>query len=160
MGFLQWLNGLLGQGSPNQRPAAFRATPTNSSEPLDELEGLNFRKAVEAHQRWKNRIGDYITGKTQERLDPTEFAQDDQCVLGVWMLRYGNERYSEEKLYQKLRLAHTQLHLQASRIILEFHKGNPLYAQEMLNAGDYPLLAMRLAGLLARLYHRCQDGVI
>lgn len=157
MGFLHWLNGLLGQGSPQQRPVAFRAPL--QPDPLDELEGLNFRKAVEAHQRWNNRIGDYITGKNSERLDASEFAQVDQCILGVWMLRYGNERYGQEKLYQNLRLAHSQLHLQASRILTEFHKGNRPYAQEMLNVGEYPLLAMRLAGLLARLYHRCQDGV-
>jgi hypothetical protein len=160
MGFMQWIYGLLGkQPQPGFSASSRRTLASLQTEP-DEIEGLNFRKAVQAHQVWKNRLGDYITGKNPDLLNASEISNADQCVLGLWMKRYGNQRYGQEKMYVELRRAHTQLHLQASRVVVEYHNGNAALAQELLLQGEYPLSAMRLVSLLARLYQRCQDGFI
>lgn len=155
MGFVSWVSNLLGLDS--NRPAA--GAVANKTEP-DEIEGLNFRTAVDAHQIWKNRLHNFITGKSQEKLDANIIARPDKCVLGKWMTQIGDERYSGEKLYQNLQTAHAQFHHNASLVLTTAQSGNQKLALQMLERGDYQVSALRVVSLLARLYHRCQDGTI
>lgn len=158
MGFLQWVNGFFERKAGNLG-AALTSLQSAKPEP-DEIDELNFRKAVDAHQVWKNRLHNYINGASSEKLDPAVIARPETCVLGKWMTRIGNARYGEEKLYQNLQAAHGQFHFLASQVVLTVQNGNREQALKMLNQGEYQASAIKVVSLLARLYHRCQEGTI
>lgn len=158
MEFTQWVSGFFGKQTANLETAL--TTLQNSKPEPDEIESLNFFKAVDAHQLWKNRLHNYVTGTSTEKLDPALIARPEKCVLGKWMSRIGNAQYGQEKLYQNLQTAHAQFHLLASQVVLTCHNGNREQALKMLNQGEYQAAAIKVASLLARLSHRCQDGTI
>ena len=47
---------------------------------------LDFFNAIQAHQRWKQRLMDCVCDPCDDNLDPGLKAQDDRCDLGQWFL--------------------------------------------------------------------------
>ena len=48
---------------------------------------LDFFNAIQAHQRWKQRLMDCVCDPCDDNLDPGLKAQDDRCDLGRGSLR-------------------------------------------------------------------------
>lgn len=155
-----WASLLAKAGWRKQHFPGFDTYAAAQTEQAEEIEGLNFRKAVDVHQVWKNRLHNYVIGKEVETLTPEDVADVNQCLLGAWMTQIGNSKYGKERLYQKLQAAHQEFHDYASHIVLEHQRGNSALALQMLSVGEYPAAGLKIVSLLARLYHRCQSGVI
>ena len=54
----------------------------------DEIAGLDFRKAIDQHLQWKERLRSVVEGNSSEQLDIRLVASDAQCVMGKWI--HGN----------------------------------------------------------------------
>ena len=68
--------------------------------------GLNFRTAIEAHQKWKMRLQDVIEMRSQEKLDPKVVCLDNQCDLGKWIHGAGGAQFSGDPQFADLRNKH------------------------------------------------------
>lgn len=112
---------------------------------------LNFMAAIEAHVRWKVRLEAYISGTSQEQLDPEVVCRDDQCVLGKWIHGPGSARYGNHPKFPGLRDTHKEFHRCAGDVIRKVDTGDTDSARELLCKGDYAKYSHRIKSELARL---------
>ena len=49
------------------------------------LAALDIDAAINAHERWKDRLMDYLEGRTTVGLDPAQVRRADQSALGRWL---------------------------------------------------------------------------
>ncbi len=120
----------------------------------EEVSGLDFRSAIDAHMKWKGRLSRYVAGTSREVLDAGVVSQDDQCVLGKWLGGAGLASYGGEQLFKDLKAVHTRFHASAGQIVAEADKGNSELAQNLLNKGDYSKTSRDVSLLLAQLFVR------
>lgn len=160
MGINSWLAQLMDEGGDDdraggrKRPGLF---PANAGE--EEASGLNFRTAIEAHQKWKMRLHDLIDGKSVEELDPDWVSRDDQCELGQWIHGPGARQFAGQPEFADLRNNHAAFHQCAARVLSLAQSGQPARAAaEMAPGGEFARISRQVVGDLAAMFMRLQSA--
>lgn len=123
----------------------------SSSTSPAELNGLDVMAAIQAHLRWKKRLGDYIAGNSGEQLDADVVGADHKCALGKWIYGVGAEYHGEREIFQRLRTIHAAFHRSAGEIVRAVDAGKEEEASHMLHYGEYPKYSHQVKAELARL---------
>ena len=112
------------------------------------------KAAIDAHQKWKGRLRDAITGKSQENLSVETTSKDDQCHLGQWLNGVGKERYAHLPAFHWVREWHTQFHLRACEVLAMARKGDAEGALTMLEEGEYAKASDQVTSALVALFEQ------
>ena len=113
---------------------------------------MNWMEIISAHVMWKQRLISLLTGKSEERLDPTTIALDNRCALGKWI--YGDGQIMAElPAYEEVRLMHAQFHRLAAEVVKLHQMGNSSAAEVLLN-GEYSKLSEKLKHRILGLSHQ------
>lgn len=124
----------------------------------EEASGLNFRTAIEAHQKWKKRLHAVIESKSEEELDPELTSRDDRCELGQWIHGAGARQFGSQPEFVDLRNRHAAFHLCAGRVLSLAQSGKPaLAAAEMAPGGEFARVSREVVGDLAAMFMRLKD---
>jgi hypothetical protein len=127
------------------------SSPKQSATPPAELNGLDVMAAIQAHLRWKKRLGDYIAGTSVEQLDADMIGADHNCTLGQWIHGIGGELHGQLDIFQRLRTTHAEFHRSAGAIVRAVDAGQKDEASRMLHSGDYSKYSHQVKAELARL---------
>ncbi|HZV53723.1 MAG TPA: CZB domain-containing protein [Rhodocyclaceae bacterium] len=93
--------------------------------------------AIDAHVKWKERLRDHITGRSQETITMESVARDDECALGVWLIGEGSQHYGSVPGFDAVRQAHARFHNCAGDVLAMAGRGRPDEALRMLEEGEY-----------------------
>jgi hypothetical protein len=118
----------------------------------EEVAGLNFKTAIEAHIKWKLRLKGLVDGTSTEILDPRDVSSDTQCTLGKWIESEGQKRFSLLPEFQKVVTAHTYFHTCAGRTLALVMDGNVEAADAELTSGDFARSSQDISRHLLRLW--------
>lgn len=118
----------------------------------EEIGGLNFKTALEAHLKWKQRLKGVIDGSGTEALDPRTVARDDQCVLGKWLSNEGLKTFEKQAGFSAVVAAHTHFHKCAGHTLELALDGKKKEAEEDLTGGDYARASLEVSRQLMRLW--------
>ncbi len=127
----------------------FQNLKTDSSE---EIAGLNFKTALEAHIKWKLRLKGVIDGSGTEVLDPRVVARDDQCVLGKWINTEGMKQFGTHPGFISVVSAHTHFHKCAGHTLELALDGKTQEADEELASGNFARASHEVSRHLMRLW--------
>ncbi len=137
MGFLRRVMGL---GARNMVPpplALYDHTHAQDSRRADTvLAVLDLDAAIHAHERWKERLMDYLEGRTTKGLDPALVRRTDQDALGRWLHGVGGELLGEQPAFSLLVARHQFFHEQAATIVELAQQGEWNKVVQVLN-GSY-----------------------
>jgi hypothetical protein len=95
------------------------------------------KTAIDAHVKWKERLQDYIAGRSGEDLSVESVSRDDTCSLGAWLDGEGREHYGDRPAFDKVRRTHQRFHQCAGEVVKAAKIGERERAQELLEDGDY-----------------------
>ena len=109
-------------------------------------------KAIQAHGRWKTRLGEFIDGKTPD-FDIDKAGTDNNCDFGKWI--YGdsideNDRKSD--FYIQVKALHTDFHKAVKEVADLVVLGKKEEAKKMITDfnGSYTKISTKLVLLLAQ----------
>jgi len=92
---------------------------------------FSFSQAIEAHNKWKSRLVNFVGGLSTEQLDAKVVACDDKCDLGKWI--YGDaKKHGHLTEYKDLKEAHAKFHQGVGKIVDQAVAGNRDAARKML----------------------------
>lgn len=117
----------------------------------DQAQQLDVVAAIQAHVQWKQRLLTYITGESEERLDPEVVGSDCRCSLGQWIYGQGEGHYGDHPKFQSLKRIHADFHRYAADVIHAVHRGESDHALNLLQNGEYPKVSNRIKSMLAGL---------
>jgi len=160
MGFKTWLLGLLDGKNAQKKHTDTIASGSLPyvSDPLEEeAAGLNFRTAIESHQKWKTRLQAVIDANSQELLSVDVISRDDQCALGKWIHGLGGALFSSDELFRKLQEDHALFHACAGRVLHAAQAGDRANSTTELKSGDYARVSQELLLDLAQLYAKANE---
>lgn len=120
----------------------------------EEVQGLNFRTAIEAHLKWKMRLEAFIDGTSGEQLTVGIVGRDDQCMLGKWIHGSGGERFRAEPGFGTLQAKHAWFHRCAAGVLSQAEAGDREGALKRLQRGEYARASIDVTRELASLYRR------
>ena len=155
MGMMSFLSSLFGNEPETAKQLASRSAEL--ADDADEVKGLNFRTAIEAHQRWKVRLADYVAGTSTERLDRQVVSRDDQCALGKWIHGSGGDQFREMEGFRQLQDRHAYFHVCAGKILGLAQDGHKDAALQELQKGEYARISLDVVRDLATLYLSLQQ---
>ena len=118
----------------------------------EELEGLNFKTAIEAHLKWKARLRAVIDGTSEEKLDPQIVGMDNQCVLGKWLHGAGGDKFGAYPRFKTLCTEHAKFHRSAAAVMLLAQQNRQQDAMKEIESGGYHDISMNVTGELASLF--------
>lgn len=121
----------------------------------EELQGLNFKGAIEAHVKWKQRLEAFIKGESEEKLEVENVFVDNKCVLGKWIYGDGAKLCGSD--LDDLKETHAAFHRNAGLVLSTALEGNKDKALEMLEEGDYSTYSNRVKKQLLQLYVKLVD---
>jgi Chemoreceptor zinc-binding domain len=128
---------------------------TASADPMDEeAEGLNFRTAIEAHQKWKVRLRAVIENNAEEALSVDILSRDDQCPLGKWIHGTGGAKYAEDADFKSLRRGHAYFHVCAGHVLSLAQTGHKEAASAELVGGNFARSSQEVVQDLLQLFSR------
>lgn len=164
MKFRRWLIKVLGGqagDAPDQPTRDSDVIPVlheavdDPDDPLEaEAAGLDFKGAIEAHQRWKIRLNDAIEGRSEEVLDPAVVARDDCCALGKWIHGVGGMNFAEHPEFAELRRQHAHFHVCAGHVLILAQSGRKREANEEIVHGEFARISREVVMHLAQMYTR------
>ena len=163
MGFRRWLIKALGGQTAHEAndPDGIPLLTDSSPEPEDPLEteaaGLDFKSAIEAHQRWKIRLNDVIEGRSEEVLDPASVARDDCCALGKWIHGVGGDNFSDQPEFAELKRRHAHFHVCAGHVLILAQSGRKEAASREVSQGDFARISREVVMNLAHMYTRLKS---
>jgi len=126
-------------------------TDDNKGSGMEAQQALDVFAAIQAHVQWKQRLLAYISGESEERLDPDVVGSDCLCALGKWIGGRGMARYGEHPKFQELKTVHTDFHAYAADVVHAVHSGERNHALRLLQSGEYPKVSNRIKSMLAGL---------
>ncbi len=118
----------------------------------EEIGGLNFKTALEAHIKWKVRLMGVVDGTGTEVLDPRVVAQDNQCALGKWIYGQGGQDYGSNPEFKELVSAHTHFHKCAGHVLDLALDGKNADAKAQVEGGDFAKASLNTSRQLMRLW--------
>lgn len=158
MGTGGWLGRLVKDEGADPRAQA-RPGPALIEPQQEAAAGLNFRKAIEAHQKWKTRLQAVIEMKSDEALDPKVVCRDDQCDLGKWIHGAGGGQFTGDPQFVELRRKHAYFHVCAGRVLSLAQAGQKDRAMvEMASMGEFSRVSRAVVGDLASLFVRLNEA--
>lgn len=113
-------------------------------------EEINLMDAINAHVKWKVRLEDCLSGKSQEVLDPMVVCRDDQCVLGKWIHGAAVQHFHGDPTFHQLRSDHAEFHFIAGNVIRHVQANERDAAEALLN-NDYKHASRRVVQALSEL---------
>ena len=99
------------------------------------LAALDMDAAINAHERWKARIMDYLEGRSTESMDPAVLRQDDRSALGRWLHSVGVATLGHQPAFALLMVRHQYFHEQAANMVELAQSGEWDKAVQVLNGG-------------------------
>ena len=143
---MSWLSSLFG-GTSNS------ATEFSDLEnKAEEIAGLNFKTALEAHIKWKHRLKDAIDGTGSEVLNPQVVCKDDQCELGQWLYGGGQQKFGNLTVFKDVVMAHSHFHKCAGQTLELALDGKNPEAEKELVGGSFAKASMDVSHHLMRLW--------
>ena len=108
--------------------------------------------AINAHERWKARLMDYLEGRSQVGLDPEVIRRDNYSALGRWLHGVGREMLGHHPEYPMLLARHRYFHEQAAEIVELAQQGEWERVVAILNGG-YRFASNQIVILLKSIRH-------
>ena len=99
------------------------------------LAALDIDAAINAHERWKARLMDYLEGRTTVGMDPALVRRADHGALGRWLHGVGGELLGDQPAYPVLMARHQYFHEQAAILVELAQQGEWDRAVQVLNGG-------------------------
>ena len=135
MGFFDFLKSS-SSFSSDEAQAAQRALASASR-------SLDIDVAIAAHENWKIRLKAHLSGTSTEQFRPEVVCCDDQCDLGKWIYRDGEQYLSKYATFADLKATHRMFHYTASNIVSLQQSGNTNDARTLLE-GDFVKLSEKI----------------
>ncbi len=169
MSWLDWLRKRLDTAGPDKEASHGVGTTEEAdkdempsrpetSDDISERSGLDFYSAIATHQRWKNRLKDVVSGRSQESLDPAVVGRCDACDLGIWLEAQANDARIPAHLMDQLKQEHAQFHSLAADIIRLTDQGRNEEAMQALRTdAPYNRASHRVARLLSQIYFELSE---
>ncbi len=151
MGMLDMVRHWLSSGGKDAEAAKQTSADSTMAYSADEIAGLDFKKAIDAHMQWKERLRAVIDGRSDERLAASELASDDLCALGRWIHAGGGDRYRHMDQFRHLQEHHAEFHVCAASVLTEAQAGRIEDAQRLM-AAAYARASEQVKHDLIRLY--------
>lgn len=124
---MDFLRRFLGVSAPNAGAQAgpaggaiALASPPEDSVPAE----LDVDAAINAHERWKARLMDYLEGRLPVGLDPDVIRRDDYSALGRWLHGVGADVLGPHPAYPLLMARHRYFHEQAAEMVQWAQQGS------------------------------------
>ena len=130
------------QAGPAGGPIAL-ASPPEDSVPAE----LDVDAAINAHERWKARLMDYLEGRLPVGLDPDVIRRDDYSALGRWLHGVGADVLGHHPAYPLLIARHRYFHEQAAELVQWAQQGEWDHVVAILN-GRYRFASNQIVLLL------------
>ena len=130
------------QAGPVGGPIAL-ASPPEDSVPAE----LDVDAAINAHERWKARLMDYLEGRLPVGLDPDVIRRDDYSALGRWLHGVGADVLGHHPAYPLLMARHRYFHEQAAEMVQWAQQGEWDHVVAILN-GRYRFASNQIVLLL------------
>jgi len=99
------------------------------------LASLDIDAAINAHERWKARIMDYLEGRSTESMDPAVLREGDRSALGRWLHGVGAATMGHRPAFALLMARHQYFHGQAANMVELAQQGEWDKAVQVLNGG-------------------------
>jgi Chemoreceptor zinc-binding domain len=141
---MSWWKSIFGNSDTEMAPVKADAN--------EEVGGLNFKTALEAHIKWKIRLMGVIDGTGTEVLDPRVVAQDNQCALGKWIYGQGGKEYGSNTEFKELVAAHTNFHKCAGQVLDLSLEGKSVEAKQAVETGAFAKASHETSRHLMRLW--------
>jgi hypothetical protein len=122
----------------------------------EEVAGLNFKEALEAHMKWKLRLKAVIDGTSSESLDVSKVSCDDQCDLGKWIKSEGGRQFESNPEFKSVVEAHTHFHQCAGHTLSLALDGKIEEADTELINGDFARASLAVSRYLVRLWRNVE----
>lgn len=119
------------------------ASPPEDSVPAE----LDVDAAINAHERWKARLMDYLEGRLPVGLDPDVIRRDDYSSLGRWLHGVGADVLGHHPAYPLLMARHRYFHEQAAEMVQWAQQGEWDHVVAILN-GRYRFASNQIVLLL------------
>lgn len=119
------------------------ASPPEDSVPAE----LDVDAAINAHERWKARLMDYLEGRLPVGLDPDVIRRDDYSALGRWLHGVGADVLGHHPAYPLLIARHRYFHEQAAEMVQWAQQGEWGHVVAILN-GRYRFASNQIVLLL------------
>ena len=119
------------------------ASPPEDSVPVE----LDVDAAINAHERWKARLMDYLEGRLPVGLDPDVIRRDDYSALGRWLHGVGADLLGPHPAYPLLMARHRYFHEQAAEMVQWAQQGEWDHVVAILN-GRYRFASNQIVLLL------------
>ena len=119
------------------------ASPPEDSVPAE----LDVDAAINAHERWKARLMDYLEGRLPVGLDPDVIRRDDYSALGRWLPGVGADVLGHHPAYPLLMARHRYFHEQAAEMVQWAQQGEWDHVVAILN-GRYRFASNQIVLLL------------
>lgn len=140
----------------NASDAEIEKTEINFSPDEEEIAGLNFKTAIEAHSQWKVRLSVYLRGGRNEELKVENIEVDNKCILGKWIYGEGGEKYGSE--LDEIKKVHAHFHKEAGVVLSTYLNGDKDKATMLLNEGDYAKHSANIKRILMQLYIKLKNN--
>lgn len=128
----------------------FGLSRSNESKKTQIRKEINLMDAINAHIKWKVRLEDYLSGTSQEKLDPMVICRDDQCVLGKWIHGPATRYLHGDVTFHQLRADHAMFHLVAGNVVSHVHANEYVKAVALME-GEYKRSSRKVVLALTRL---------
>ena len=119
------------------------ASPPEDSVPAE----LDVDAAINAHERWKARLMDYLEGRLPVGLDPDVIRRDDYSALGRWLHGVGADVLGPHPAYPLLMARHRYFHEQVAEMVQWAQQGEWDHVVAILN-GRYRFASNQIVLLL------------
>jgi methyl-accepting chemotaxis protein len=96
---------------------------------------FSFSQAIDAHNKWKARLVNYLSGRSDEQLDVKLVSCDDKCDLGKW-IHNDAKRHAHLPEYTKLKESHATFH-QSVGAIVECAQANKTKEARAMLGGEF-----------------------
>lgn len=137
----------LGTKATNVKLASKNDRAENSSEVK-----FSFVKAIDAHTKWKNRLVNYVAGRSDENLEVAVVSCDDKCDLGKWIYSDGNQ-YSHLPEYGQLKTAHAEFHHSVGKVV-ERKQSNKVDEARLMLGADFSKNSKKTIGAIEAMQQR------
>jgi len=114
------------------------------------LAEIDIDTAIAAHENWKLRLQNYLSGNSTENLQAEVVCLDDRCDLGKWLHGPGGQRLGKYPAFSVLVARHKFFHLQASNVVALAQANNKDQAAKTLE-GSYRHASTQVVLLLKEL---------
>ena len=108
---------------------------------------LDVDAAINAHERWKARLMDYLEGRLPVGLDPDVIRRDDYSALGRWLHGVGADLLGPHPAYPLLMARLRYFHEQAAEMVQWAQQGEWDHVVAILN-GRYRFASNQIVLLL------------